>query len=301
MKRIIVIGSASTDFVVKTEKRPKKGETLIGQDFQTTFGGKGANQAVAAVRLGANVKMIGAVGEDLYGNEIIANLAKEKIDVTNVERVTHLGTGSAHITLSEGDNSIVVIPGANNAVNEKMIKPLLSTLNKDDFVILQQEIPSQTVEVIIDYCFDHDIQTILNPAPARQIAEKTIEKVTYLTPNEHEFDLLFPNQTLESGLAMYPNKLLVTLGSKGVTYHNGQEQLIISGYQVKPMDTTGAGDTFNGAFVVGLMNQLSIKESIRFGNLAASLSIQKFGAQGGMPTLEELKGSEHYEKEWDFK
>lgn len=301
MNQIIVIGSASTDFVVKTEKRPKKGETLIGQDFQTTFGGKGANQAVAAVRLGAKVKMIGAVGKDFYGDEIIENLSKEKIDVTNVERVPHIGTGSAHITLSEGDNSIIVIPGANNAINKKMIKPLLTTLNKEDFVILQQEIPSETVEIIIDYCFEHGIQTVLNPAPARQIAKKTIDKVTYLTPNEHEFELLFPNHSLESGLAMYPNKLLVTLGSKGVVYHNGQEQLIISGYQVNPTDTTGAGDTFNGAFVVGLMNQLSLKESIRFGNLAASLSIQKFGAQGGMPTLEELKGSEHYEKEWDFK
>ncbi|MCO6017834.1 ribokinase [Carnobacterium divergens] len=301
MKRIVVIGSASTDFVVKTEIRPKSGETLIGQDFQTTFGGKGANQAVAAARLGANVKMIGAVGIDSYGNDIIANLINEKIDVSNVERVTHLGTGSAHITLAEGDNSIVVIPGANNGVNEQMIQPLLATIHKEDIVIVQQEIPSQTVEIIIDYCFDHEIQTILNPAPARQIAKKTIEKVTYLTPNEHEFDLLFPNQTLEAGLAKYPNKLLVTLGSKGVAYNNGEEQLIVPGYQVTPTDTTGAGDTFNGAFVVGLINQLSIKESIRFGNLAASLSIQKFGAQGGMPTLEELKGSEHYEKEWDFK
>lgn len=301
MSKITVIGSLATDFVVSVDKRPVVGETIIGNDFKTTFGGKGANQAVAAARLGSQVTMIGKVGADTFGTEIIANLKENQIVVNSVEPVTHLPSGSAHITLADGDNSIVVIPGANNAVDIQQLTKNQERIKTSDLVLLQQEIPSETVEAIVDFCYQHQIPTVLNPAPARSISQNVIDKVTYLTPNEHEFEELFPQLTVSEGLAKYPNKLIITVGSKGVLFNNGQEEILVPSYQVTPVDTTGAGDTFNGAFSVALTNQLSVAESIRFGNLAASLSIQKFGAQGGMPKLEELKEQPGYEKTWNFK
>ncbi|WP_317912493.1 ribokinase [Carnobacterium maltaromaticum] len=301
MSKITVIGSLATDFVVSVDKRPVVGETIIGNDFKTTFGGKGANQAVAAARLGSHVAMIGKVGADSFGTEIIANLKENQISVSDVEPVTHLPSGSAHITLADGDNSIVVISGANNAVDIQQLTKNQERIKTSDLVLLQQEIPSETVEAIVDFCYQHQIPTVLNPAPARSISQNVIDKVTYLTPNEHEFEELFPQLTVSEGLAKYPNKLIITVGSKGVLFNNGQEEILVPSYQVTPVDTTGAGDTFNGAFSVALTNQLSVAESIRFGNLAASLSIQKFGAQGGMPKLEELKEQPGYEKTWNFK
>ncbi|MDW5523836.1 ribokinase [Carnobacterium maltaromaticum] len=301
MSKITVIGSLATDFVVSVDKRPVVGETIIGNDFKTTFGGKGANQAVAAARLGSHVAMIGKVGADSFGTEIIANLKENQISVSSVEPVTHLPSGSAHITLADGDNSIVVISGANNAVDIQQLTKNQERIKTSDLVLLQQEIPSETVEAIVDFCYQHQIPTVLNPAPARSISQNVIDKVTYLTPNEHEFEELFPQLTVSEGLAKYPNKLIITVGSKGVLFNNGQEEILVPSYQVTPVDTTGAGDTFNGAFSVALTNQLSVAESIRFGNLAASLSIQKFGAQDGMPKLEELKEQPGYEKTWNFK
>lgn len=127
-----------------------------------------------------------------------------------------------------------------------------------------------------------------------------MDEVTYFTPNESEFALIFKDLTLSEGLRRYPNKLLVTLGSKGVMYFNGTEEVLVPAYHVQPVDTTGAGDTFNGAFAVAITRGLTLQDSVRFGNLAASLSIQKFGAQGGMPTIEAIKGSKDYEEAWDF-
>ncbi|MGX7418373.1 ribokinase [Carnobacterium gallinarum] len=301
MNIITVIGSLSTDFVVIADKRPMVGETVMGQDFKTTFGGKGANQAVAAARLGGKVEMVGKVGSDLFGAEIRDNLIANHVSVTHVEPVTHLASGSAHITLAEGDNSIIVVPGANNAVDQQEILKIHDLLRRSAMVVLQQEIPSETVREVIEFCYQEGIPTILNPAPARELSLGLIEKVTYLTPNEHEFQALFPDLSISEGLKQYPNKLMITVGSKGVLIHNGSEEVLIPAYKVTPIDTTGAGDTFNGAFSVGITEGLDIETSIRFGNLAAALSIQKFGAQGGMPTLKEMKEHPAYEKTWNFK
>lgn len=301
MNKITVIGSISTDFVVTTAKRPEVGETVTGLDFKTTFGGKGANQAVASARLGGSVQMIGAVGEDLFGEELLQNLSQNEIVTQNVERVTHLPSGSAHITLSNNDNSIVYIPGANNAVTVDSIHNLTHELAESDLVIIQNETPQAVIEAVAQFCFENQTRLLYNPAPARVIGKELIDKVTYLTPNESEFKSLFPELSLSEGVKQYPNKLFITLGSKGVLYHNGIEERLIPSYKVQPLDTTGAGDTFNGAFGVAISAGLSVEESVKFGNLAASLSIQKFGAQGGMPTLEEMKGSPFYEKAWNIK
>lgn len=301
MKRILVIGSVSTDFVVTTDQKPNQGETVFGKNFEISFGGKGANQAVAASRLGADVGMIGLVGDDIFGKEIIENLNKNRVNTENVEPVPYEVSGSAHIILYEKDNSIIVVPGANNQLDKTKIENLRDNIKQYDLIIIQNEIPQLTNEKIIQICWEEKIPTIYNPAPARKLAKEWIEKVTYLTPNEHEFTILFPDKKLSEALREYPNQLIITLGSKGSVFFNGEKEIHIPAYKVEPIDTTGAGDTFNGAMAVGLINGMTLEDSLKLANLSAAYSVQKFGAQGGMPTLNQLKGSSNYEKEWDIK
>ncbi|WP_034549857.1 ribokinase [Carnobacterium funditum] len=301
MSKITVVGSLSTDFVVSATKRPEVGETIVGDGFTTTFGGKGANQAVATARLGGQVNMIGTVGSDRFGKEMLINLKNNGINTSNVESVTHLPSGSAHITVVNGDNSIIYIPGANDEITKNQIKKAFPVIHSSDVVIIQNETPLEIIETVIQTCFEKGIKTIYNPAPAKKIERELIEKVSYFTPNESEYKLLFPELSLSEGMKKYPNKLIVTMGSKGVYFNDGEKEVHVSSYKVKPLDTTGAGDTFNGAFGVALTSGLDMIASIRFGNLAAAMSIQKFGAQSGMPTLSEMKESEYYEKEWHIK
>jgi ribokinase len=291
MVKMTIIGSSSMDLVVTASKRPNKGETIIGESFKTVPGGKGANQAVAAARLGAQVYMVGCVGDDVFGEEIIKNFTSNGVLITNVKPVTHSETGTAHITLADGDNSIIVVKGANNYVTPDFVEKALDVIRESDIVLIQQEIPEETVEYVIEICFANNVPLLLNPAPARTISKNVIEKATYITPNEWEASVLFENKDIHEALKEYPNKLLVTEGKNGVRYYDGENEVLVPAYVVNAVDTTGAGDTFNAAFAVAVADGKSIKESIRFANRAASLSVTKFGAQGGMPTREEVEGS----------
>jgi ribokinase len=291
MVKITVIGSSSIDLVVTALKRPVKGETILGDSFKTVPGGKGANQAVAAARLGAEVHMIGCVGQDSFGEQIVQNFTANGVNTSYLEPVPHLETGTAHITLAEGDNSIIVVKGANNAVTPKYVEKALDIIRQSNIVLIQQEIPEETVEYVTEICFTHDVPVVLNPAPARPIRKTVVEKATYITPNETEAAVLFENMDIHEALKEYPNKLLVTEGENGVRYYDGEKEVLVPSYPVEAVDTTGAGDTFNGAFSVAIAEGMNMKESIRFANRAASLSVTKFGAQGGMPTREEVEGS----------
>lgn len=282
MKKIMVIGSISTDFNVQTDRRPKVGETVKGQRFSTSFGGKGANQAVAAARLGANVHMVGTVGSDEFGHLLIDNLEANGISTTLVEQVNNVESGSAHIILADNDNSIIYIPGANNEFKEERLDKLKDEMKTAEYVIIQNEIPMPIISGLIEICDELSVKIIYNPAPAEEMDLDLIDKVTYFTPNENEFSLLFPELTLEEGLKTYPNKLIITLGDEGVAYSNGEEIIQIPSYKVKVKDTTGAGDTFNGALAYALSVDADLKTSIQFANLVAAISIQKDGAQGGM-------------------
>lgn len=302
MEKITVIGSISTDFVAQSDRFPKVGETIEGSHFGIHFGGKGANQAVAAARLYPKVNMIGAVGDDLFGDNLIQNLKNNGILTDNVERVTQMSSGAAVIVLAEDDNHIVYTPGANNKVSIEMIDKSKEELLESSIVVLQNEIPQETIEHIIELCYENNVKVLLNPAPARKLAIELIDKVTYLTPNETEFELLFGGQNHEDVLEKYPNKLIITLGSQGVKYYNGEEIIIVPSVKPKEIqDTTGAGDTFNGGLAVGIANGLDLNEAIKVGNLAASISIEKLGAQGGSPPLKEMKEREQYEEKWNLK
>lgn len=290
MTKITIIGSSSMDLVVTASKRPNKGETILGESFKTVPGGKGANQAVAAARLGAEVYMVGCVGADGFGEEIVNNFSSNGVFTTYVEPVTHSETGTAHITLADGDNSIIVVKGANNYVTPDFVEKALDVIRESDIVLIQQEIPEETVEYVAEICFENNVPLLLNPAPARPISKNVVEKATYITPNEWEASVLFENKDIHEALKEFPNKLLVTEGKNGVRYYDGEDEVLVPTYVVDAVDTTGAGDTFNAAFAVAIAEGNSIKDSIRFANRAASLSVTKFGAQGGMPTREDVEG-----------
>ncbi|MDA2168739.1 ribokinase [Bacillus mobilis] len=291
MPNIAVVGSISMDLVAVSKKRPKAGETVIGEAFHTIPGGKGANQAVAAARLGANVAMVGAVGNDNYGTVVKKNLENERVFIDYVVPVTDAATGIAHIVLAEEDNSIVVVQGANALVNDSIVDRSKDLLIKADMVVLQLEIPLETVEYVLAICEEHNIPVMLNPAPAQVLSEDILEKATYITPNEHECRIVLDDFTspIEDLLAKYPNKLLMTEGSNGVRFHNGTEIVHVPSIAVDVVDTTGAGDTFNGALAVALSEGETLQKAIRFANIAGGLSVTKLGAQGGMPTRDRVR------------
>ncbi|MFB4322852.1 ribokinase [Paenibacillus sp. cl141a] len=291
MAKIVVIGSASMDLVVTSAKRPGAGETVLGDSFKTVPGGKGANQAVAAARLGAEVTMVGCVGDDSFGETILSNLQSNGVLTDYVEPVTGMESGTAHIILAEGDNSIVVVKAANDRITPEYVDQAEKAIQAADIVLIQQEIPEETVVHVSAICAKYQVPLMLNPAPARPVPSVVIERAAYITPNEHEAAILFHDEPLGDVLRRYPNKLIVTEGKKGVRYFDGMQEVVVPGYKVEAVDTTGAGDTFNGAFAVALAEGMSLTDSLRFANRAASLSVMKFGAQGGMPSRLEVEGS----------
>ncbi|MGG3192560.1 ribokinase [Priestia aryabhattai] len=291
MAKVTVIGSSSMDLVVTSNIRPGAGETVLGESFKTVPGGKGANQAVAAARLGADVSMIGCVGEDHYGKAILENFKSNGVSVENVKPVTESDSGTAHIILAEGDNSIVVVKGANDYITPDYVEKAKEKIKEADIVLIQQEIPEETVEYVAQLCQELKVPLLLNPAPARPLKAEVIEQVSYITPNEHEAELLFEGKEKEEVLKQYPNKLFITEGKQGVRYFNGEKEVVVPSYQVETVDTTGAGDTFNAALAVALAEGMGFKKGIQFANRAASLSVTKFGAQGGMPTRKEVEES----------
>lgn len=291
MGRIGVVGSINMDMTVKAERIPLKGETLKGWDLQYIPGGKGANQAVAAARLGAEVEMFGCVGDDEAGRSLIKNLQEQGVKTDHIRTIAGISTGLAMITVGEQDNTIIVVAGTNDCVNREYVDTIRDSLLECEIVLLQQEIPRETVEYVVELCGEKGVKVILNPAPARPVPVEILEKVTYLTPNEHETVILFGKErSFEELMREYPEKLVITQGSRGVsTCLKTGETILVPARKAKVVDTTGAGDTLNGAFAVALAEGRSIGDALAFANTAAGLSTEKFGAQGGMPVYEEVK------------
>ncbi|QHJ72161.1 ribokinase [Planococcus halotolerans] len=283
---ITVVGSINMDLVVRTDRFPKQGETALGDLYTTIPGGKGANQAVAAARLGSDVQMVGAVGTDAFGQVLVEGLDTEGVHIEHVKQLDGM-SGIANILLSEGDNRIIVVPGANHLLKEEEIDGLEYLFEASDLVIMQLEIPLPVVQRTLEICQRIGTPTILNPAPSAGYRKEMEPYWTYLTPNESEAKEIFGPQW-ENALEQFPNRLIVTLGKKGARYFDGNKHIIVEGYATKTVDTTGAGDTFNGALGVALSEQMPFEEAVRFANAAASLSVEKMGAQGGMPNREDV-------------
>ncbi len=289
MGKIVVVGSINADMVFTSDIRPKAGETVLGNSFSLIPGGKGANQAVAAAKLGAESFMVGCVGNDPNGEFSINNLKSMGVNTDCVEILNGVSTGVANIVVAENDNSIIVIAGANSCLTEDVIDKHKDIILSADMVLMQLEIPLSTVEYTLKLCAENNVRVLLNPAPAAELNSSIIEKTTYITPNEHELKLLFGENNTEDVLRQYPNKLIVTMGSEGVKYFDGNEIRLIPSAKVEVVDTTGAGDTFCGSLGSALVRGENLEDAIRFANKAAGFSITKLGAQSGMPTLEQLR------------
>ncbi|MGP1909884.1 ribokinase [Metabacillus sp. JX24] len=288
MKKIAVIGSLNMDLVAVTEVSPKMGETVFGKDFSMFPGGKGANQATAAGRLGAQVMMFGTVGDDDHGRSLLAELDKNHVDAGHAAKRKDAPTGCALIESCRGQNRIIVIPGANSKTDRSYLEEKMEVILEADVILLSMEIPLESIEYAAEILSGYGKTVILNPAPAVPIPESLIDNTSCILPNEHEAAILF-NMTEEEALRKYPNKLLITKGEQGVVYHDGEKPVHIPAVKVNPVDSTGAGDTFAGAFAAASAKGLVLKEAVQFAAAAAGLSVEKHGAQSGMPTEKELE------------
>ncbi|MDX6151691.1 ribokinase [Marinococcus sp. PL1-022] len=285
---IVVVGSINMDLVTTAERMPSRGETILGEGFHTYFGGKGANQAVAAARLGARVSMIGAVGSDAFGTEYLEHLRTEGINTEHVRMRPGPATGVATIIVSGGDNCIIVTPGANATVSPDDIEKSRSLLREADAVLVQLEIPGPAVEKVLQTAEEEQTPVILNPAPMQPLSPVYWDKAAYLTPNEQEFEQLRSEYPAVAGSR---ENVVVTKGAAGVSIlrADGREEVIpVRTADVR--DTTGAGDTFNGALATAVAEGMSLEDACRFANAASAASVEKEGAQNGMPVRSQIEG-----------
>ncbi|MHC8334602.1 ribokinase [Pseudomonas sp. LB3P25] len=297
--KVVVIGSLNMDLVTRAPRLPRGGETLIGESFATVSGGKGANQAVAAARLGAQVSMVGCVGSDAYGEELRGALLAEQIDCQAVSTVDD-SSGVALIVVDDNSqNAIVIVAGANGALTPAVIDRFDAVLQAADVIICQLEVPDATVGHALKRGRELGKTVILNPAPAsRPLPADWYASIDYLIPNESEASALsgLPVDSLTSAetaatrlIAMGAGKVIITLGAQGSLFANGKSFEHFPAPKVKAVDTTAAGDTFVGGFAAALAAGKSEADAIRFGQVAAALSVTRAGAQPSIPTLSDVQ------------
>lgn len=298
-KPIVVVGSINLDLVVAADRIPQVGETIIGNTFNTFYGGKGANQAVAVAKLGYPVSMVGNVGSDAFGTQLRNGLKNAGVDTTYVNTVEG-ASGVALITTGRrGENNIVVVPGANGQLTPRLLEKAATILERAGFLLAQLEIPLETVEYLAQFAERHDIPFMLDPAPARELPTTLLRRVTWITPNETETQELLEtriengdqgyNAAAERLLDCGVKNVLLKLGARGCLIAQGTlAKERIPAFSVDAVDTTAAGDAFNGGFVVGLMRGLTVTRSAVFASAVAAISVTRPGAQPSMPTLDEV-------------
>lgn len=291
---------------MRTDRAPEAGETLFGQDFALSPGGKGANQAVAAARLGAEVAMIGSVGQDAFGGELLDIMRREQIDTAHLSQSASLGTGVASIVVDgEGENRIIVVPGANLELGAEDIQALEDVIAGAEMIVLQLETSLAMCEEAARIAARHRIPLILNPAPARELSSEMLRHVTYLTPNETEAGILSGVEVSDMASAEQAARILlqqgvqnviITLGSKGALIVNESGSVQVPGFPVKAVDTVAAGDSFNGALAYQLTCGKPLAEAVRFANAVGALAV---GKQGAIPSLPKLAEVEQFLKQAD--
>ncbi len=295
--KITVIGSSNTDMICRVPSIPLPGETLMGTEFSTVQGGKGANQAVAAARAGGDVTFIACVGNDAFGQQAIEAYQKEGIDTSCIQKIDGASTGVALINVADsGENSIAVAAGANAYLLPETIDKFRDVILGSDIILMQLEIPIETVCHVTSIASKANMPVVLNPAPARAIDKETMKLLTLVTPNEHEASLLsasWPEARDEKESAMEIQRqgvksVIVTLGSRGAYYLDDKSSGVVEGEKVKAVDTTAAGDTFNGYLVAELARGRNLTEAIELANKAAAVSVTKMGAQPSIPQINEL-------------
>lgn len=297
MKKILVIGSANMDLTIHTDRMPKLGETVTGRDFSLNCGGKGANQAVAAAKLGGNVSFAGAVGNDPYGKTLLNNFEKNKIEFSGIitEKVS---TGTASITVVDGDNFIILNEGANGLMSVDAVEEKADLIKKADYLIMQLEIPVETVVRAAEIAKSGGTKTVINPAPYKEIPEKLFALTDIMIPNEYEAELLtgiaIKNKAAaENAVKAIRRKgverVIITLGDKGCVYNDGEEIFDCPAVKTTVVDTTSAGDTFIGALCVKLSGGENIHDAVNYAVKAAAITVSRKGASASIPYANEIK------------
>lgn len=298
---IVVVGSSNTDMVIQAERLPAAGETILGGTFFMNQGGKGANQAVAAARLGGQVTFVAKTGTDVFGKQSIELYKEDGIDTSYISADENNPSGVALISVdNKGENCIAVAPGANGTLSVDDIKKARAVLEKASIILIQLEIPIETVEHVVKLAEEANIKLILNPAPARTLSDNLLSKISIITPNESEAEMLTgikisgidaAKEAAEVLSAKGVETIIITMGSKGALIFNRNNFKMVPGRKVKAVDTTAAGDVFNGALAVAVSEGKDIPEAVRFANAAAAISVTRLGAQASAPKREEVDAS----------
>ena len=295
MKKIYVFGSLVMDHTTRTSVVPENEQTVLGESFSVSYGGKGVNQAHMVSKLGLDVKMIGAVGKDEYAKMFIKMMKEEHMDASSIF-FKDTATGVSNIILDmEGQNRIIVVPGANNYLTSEDVLSLEDTIEEGNIFLLQNEIPIETIKTIIRLGKRKNQLIVLNPAPYKELDEETLNLVDYLTPNENEAMQLFKLESydeeaiLKAFDKLKTKCLILTLGDKGSLYYNHHKVIRNAPFKVKVVDTVGAGDSFNGGLVYALANDFDEEKTLRYANACGALAIQKEGALMSQPSLTDLE------------
>ena len=297
MPEILIVGSLNADLVVQVPRFPQPGETISGSDLQIIPGGKGANQAVAAARQGTTVSMLGRVGQDSFGPELIHNLKQNNVDTSHVQTDSRAATGTAIIVVdANGQNNIVLSPGGNGQVSPDDVAD--ASFSDYKLLLLQLEIPIETVVAAAQRAKASELRVLLNPAPARSLPDELISLSDFILPNETELSLL-TNQSVhdiasaekaaKTLLERGAQNVIVTLGAKGALIVSSIQVTHINSYEVQVVDTTAAGDAFIGGFASALLRNKALEEAVRYGCACGALATTKFGAQPSLPTQAEVE------------
>jgi ribokinase len=291
---LVVVGSLNMDLVVRSPRHPQPGETLLGTEFHTFPGGKGANQAVAAARLGGQVKMIGCVGADAFGDALLQTLSKDGVDTRHIARLQKAPTGVALITVdAAGQNTIVVVPGANGELSPPDLLAAEPAFEGASVVVIQLEIPLLAVALAVDQAHRHGARVVLNPAPAQPLGTVLVEQIDVLIPNQPEAALLSgaasAGESARRLRAAGVRSVIVTMGEDGVLVAEGEMETHLPAHRVSVVDTTAAGDAFVGAFAVALSEGCLTREAATWANAAGALAVTRAGAQPSLPTRAELE------------
>lgn len=295
--RLCVVGSSNTDMIVHCERLPAPGETVLGGDVLVASGGKGANQAVALARLGAQVSLVARVGTDIFGDQTMVNLSREGVEMRHVVRDRHRPSGVALITVdARGENIITVAPGANSALSPADVEAAEEAIASASALIVQMEIPPETVAAAVDAAWRLGVRVVLNPAPARPLPEALLRKVELLVPNESELRFLAgvdDDATVEKAaralLARGCGAVVVTLGAQGALLVTSSGSARVPAFKVKAVDAVGAGDAFVAALAYAVCSGKDLEAATTFACAAAALATTKRGAQPSLPTLGEVE------------
>jgi ribokinase len=303
VKRILVVGSSNTDMVIRVPRIPRPGETILGGRFAMAAGGKGANQAVAAARAGGHVTFVARVGDDVFGERALANFEADGLDAQFIFRTPGSSSGVALINVDErGENSISVASGANALLSVEDVVNADDAFAAADIVLVQLESPPEPIEAAVGQAGERGVPVVLNPAPARPLDDGLLRRIAILTPNEHEAEILSGIPVMnERGAreaavrlrARGPRTVVITLGERGVYASAPEFEGLIPGFKVDAVDTTAAGDIFNGALAVALAEKAPLVDALRFAQAAAAISVTRPGAQPSAPTRAEI---EHFLK-----